>query len=309
MVKVQELWWEEMKTTVWQIEVEGCYVARRQDNNQINGTKLLNITKITRGKRDGILKNEKLRSVVKVGTISLKGVWIPFERALSLSKQYKIYESLYPLFENNINDYVENTLIPTTSTSSVKRKSLNNLMDSLTTNQTLQTKRRSTVSSHPYHIPFHHHHNHHNHHNHHSHSYQGHSIRRSSNTSSPNNFFDTFGLYPSSNNFSHQNSQPQIINRPRNSSSASDWISSWSTSSSSPIIPATPINAPFSPLVGTLNNLTVNSPPTFHPSPFYYDSTSSYFPPSSNATEQSQKYYQNNNNNHDNNVNDEYAPR
>ena len=45
------------------------------DNNMINGTKLLNVCGMSRGKRDGILKNEKERIVVKVGAMHLKGVW------------------------------------------------------------------------------------------------------------------------------------------------------------------------------------------------------------------------------------------
>lgn len=45
------------------------------DNDMINGTKLLNVTGMSRGKRDGILKNEKARIVVKVGPMHLKGVW------------------------------------------------------------------------------------------------------------------------------------------------------------------------------------------------------------------------------------------
>lgn len=45
------------------------------DNNMINGTKLLNVAQMSRGKRDGILKNEAVRSVIKVGSMHLKGVW------------------------------------------------------------------------------------------------------------------------------------------------------------------------------------------------------------------------------------------
>lgn len=45
------------------------------DNNMVNGTKLLNVCGMSRGKRDGILKNEKERIVVKVGAMHLKGVW------------------------------------------------------------------------------------------------------------------------------------------------------------------------------------------------------------------------------------------
>jgi protein SOK2 len=45
------------------------------DNHMINGTKLLNVAGMTRGRRDGILKSEKTRNVVKIGPMHLKGVW------------------------------------------------------------------------------------------------------------------------------------------------------------------------------------------------------------------------------------------
>lgn len=45
------------------------------DNHFINGTKLLNVAGMTRGRRDGILKSEKTRHVVKIGPMHLKGVW------------------------------------------------------------------------------------------------------------------------------------------------------------------------------------------------------------------------------------------
>lgn len=41
----------------------------------INGTKLLNVAGMTRGRRDGILKGEKNKKVVKIGPMHLKGVW------------------------------------------------------------------------------------------------------------------------------------------------------------------------------------------------------------------------------------------
>ncbi|KAK7719031.1 hypothetical protein SLS63_010275 [Diaporthe eres] len=68
----------------------------------INGTKLLNVAGMTRGRRDGILKSEKVRHVVKIGPMHLKGVWIPFERALDFANKEKITELLYPLFVHNI---------------------------------------------------------------------------------------------------------------------------------------------------------------------------------------------------------------
>jgi protein SOK2 len=44
----------------------------------INGTKLLNVVGMTRGRRDGILKAEKQKQVVKIGPMHLKGVWYVF---------------------------------------------------------------------------------------------------------------------------------------------------------------------------------------------------------------------------------------
>jgi hypothetical protein len=68
----------------------------------INGTKLLNVAGMTRGRRDGILKAEKQKHVVKIGPMHLKGVWIPFEKALDFANKEKITEMLYPLFVHNI---------------------------------------------------------------------------------------------------------------------------------------------------------------------------------------------------------------
>lgn len=72
----------------------------------INGTKLLNVCGMSRGKRDGILKNEKERIVVKVGAMHLKGVWITFQRGKQLAEQNGIAELLYPLFEPNISSFL-----------------------------------------------------------------------------------------------------------------------------------------------------------------------------------------------------------
>ncbi|KAJ2963253.1 hypothetical protein NQZ79_g1676 [Umbelopsis isabellina] len=113
--------WEDEGTICYQVDARSICVARRQgkpihflvtrafgppvieyphlpDNDMINGTKLLNVVGMSRGKRDGILKNEKGRVVVKVGSMHLKGVWITFARAKALAAQYKIIDMLYPLF-------------------------------------------------------------------------------------------------------------------------------------------------------------------------------------------------------------------
>ncbi|KAK2775925.1 hypothetical protein FQN52_003860 [Onygenales sp. PD_12] len=95
--------WEDEGSLCYQIEAKGICVARRDDNHMINGTKLLNVAGMTRGRRDGILKSEKVRHVVKIGPMHLKGVWIPFERALEFANKEKITELLYPLFVHDIN--------------------------------------------------------------------------------------------------------------------------------------------------------------------------------------------------------------
>ncbi|KIN07350.1 hypothetical protein OIDMADRAFT_111132 [Oidiodendron maius Zn] len=93
---------EEEGSLCFQVDVNGICVARREDNHMINGTKLLNVAQMTRGRRDGILKAEKQKAVVKIGPMHLKGVWIPFERALALANQEQITERLYPLFVHQI---------------------------------------------------------------------------------------------------------------------------------------------------------------------------------------------------------------
>ncbi|PVZ99270.1 hypothetical protein BB558_004714 [Smittium angustum] len=103
--RTTRIMWEEQKTETFNVDCGGITVSRRLDNNMINGTKLLNVTQMTRGKRDGILKNEKERMVIKTGSMFLKGVWITFERAVSLAKKHQIYDSLAPLFQSNLENY------------------------------------------------------------------------------------------------------------------------------------------------------------------------------------------------------------
>lgn len=53
----------------------------------INGTKLLNVAGMTRGRRDGILKSEKVRHVVKIGPMHLKGVWYVYSHPFSSDRK------------------------------------------------------------------------------------------------------------------------------------------------------------------------------------------------------------------------------
>jgi len=108
--------WEDEQTLCYQVDARGICVARRQDNDMINGTKLLNVVGMSRGKRDGILKNEKGRVVVKVGAMHLKGVWITFQRAKTLAAQFKISDLLYPLFVDDPSIFLHNSYGPPMST-------------------------------------------------------------------------------------------------------------------------------------------------------------------------------------------------
>lgn len=107
--KIATTFWEEKNTTCYQVELRGVMVSRRQDNNQINGTKLLNTTGMSRGKRDGILKNEKQRNgeVVKSGSMNLKGIWIPFERAHEIARNEGVDRLLYPLFVKDLKSFYD----------------------------------------------------------------------------------------------------------------------------------------------------------------------------------------------------------
>ncbi|KAJ9049125.1 basic helix-loop-helix transcription factor [Entomophthora muscae] len=109
--KLTAVQWEDEKTYCFQVECRGVTVARRKDSNFINGTKLLNVVGMTRGKRDGILKNEQGRYVVKSGSMMLKGVWIPLQRASDLAREHGVLEMLYPLFEPNIESFYYSPIV------------------------------------------------------------------------------------------------------------------------------------------------------------------------------------------------------
>lgn len=113
--RVTTTMWEDEKTLCYQVDANNVLVVRRADNNMINGTKLLNVAQMTRGRRDGILKLEKVRHVVKIGLMHLKGVWIPFERALAMAQREGIVDLLYPLFMRDIKRVIQTGVTPNTA--------------------------------------------------------------------------------------------------------------------------------------------------------------------------------------------------
>ncbi|KAI3406300.2 EFH1 [Candida oxycetoniae] len=103
--KVATTRWDDENTNCYQVRAKNILVSRREDTDYINCTKLLNVVGMTRGKRDGILKTEKIKNVVKVGSMNLKGVWIPFDRAYEIARNEGVDGILYPLFVKNIKEY------------------------------------------------------------------------------------------------------------------------------------------------------------------------------------------------------------
>lgn len=103
--KVATTFWDDEKTICYQVEGHGILVSRREDTDYVNGTKLLNVAGMTRGKRDGILKQEKTKTVVKVGSMNLKGVWIPYDRAFEIARNEGIDQLLYPLFKKELKEF------------------------------------------------------------------------------------------------------------------------------------------------------------------------------------------------------------
>ncbi|KAL6626124.1 hypothetical protein LY90DRAFT_378197 [Neocallimastix californiae] len=99
--------WEDKNTFVFQLKVGSRTLSRRIDNHTVNGTKLLNIAGLTRGRRDGILKNEKERNVIKHGPLNLKGVWIPLSRARLITEKHRINPDINIILEDDPSKYLD----------------------------------------------------------------------------------------------------------------------------------------------------------------------------------------------------------
>lgn len=95
-VFIRKLYWSEEDTYCFQLEFDQHKICRRADTHFINATKLMKVCSITRGRRDGLLRSEKIRYVIREGQMDLKGVWIPFERA----KHLAIVEGIYKKVRN-----------------------------------------------------------------------------------------------------------------------------------------------------------------------------------------------------------------
>ncbi|CDS04082.1 hypothetical protein LRAMOSA07037 [Lichtheimia ramosa] len=99
-------YWEDESTVCYHQEVTGIVISRRRDNDMINGTKLLNITGMSRGRRENILRDVENSVRVRVGAMHLKGTWIPYHRAVELAVEYGIDDILHPLLADNPSEFV-----------------------------------------------------------------------------------------------------------------------------------------------------------------------------------------------------------
>ncbi|KAI7878599.1 DNA-binding domain of Mlu1-box binding protein MBP1 [Lichtheimia hyalospora FSU 10163] len=97
--------WEDENTLCYMMDLRGICVARRRDNDMVNGTKLLNIVGMSRGRRDEILRSlDGVR--VRVGAMHLKGVWIPLYSAVELARQFNVSDILHPLLADDPSQFV-----------------------------------------------------------------------------------------------------------------------------------------------------------------------------------------------------------
>ncbi|KKY18896.1 putative apses transcription factor [Phaeomoniella chlamydospora] len=99
--------WKDEGSLCYQIEVNGIHVTRREDNNFINASKLMMVARVPRQERYRLLKSEQNLHFVKRGSMHLRGIWIPLERALYFANKANVTSLVYPLFAENIRDLLD----------------------------------------------------------------------------------------------------------------------------------------------------------------------------------------------------------
>lgn len=97
-VSIGKVYWLEQEVHCYRLEIGDHKVCRRQDTHFINASKLIKLSSITRGRRDAILRAEKVKYTVRKDQIDFRGVWVPFERARYLAVLVGIYDQVQDLF-------------------------------------------------------------------------------------------------------------------------------------------------------------------------------------------------------------------
>ncbi|ORY55552.1 transcription regulator HTH, apses-type DNA-binding domain-containing protein, partial [Leucosporidium creatinivorum] len=103
---VTAMMWDDEGVLCYTVLVGDNLIAERADNGWVNSTKMLNIIGLSRGKRDGLLKHEEQRLVIRRGSKQLKGVWLPLPRARHLAESQGITNDIYPILEDNIEPFL-----------------------------------------------------------------------------------------------------------------------------------------------------------------------------------------------------------
>lgn len=89
---------------VVEMMVNGVAVMRRRHDSSLNATQILKVAGVDKSKRTKILEREILtgkHEKVQGGYGKYQGTWIPYDRGVSLCKQYSVFDILQPLLEFN----------------------------------------------------------------------------------------------------------------------------------------------------------------------------------------------------------------
>src|SRR5689334_16058815 len=89
---------------VYEMDVGGVAVMRRQKDNWLNATQILKVAGVEKGRRTKILEKEIQtgeHEKVQGGYGKYQGTWIPFERGLQVCEQYGVKETLHKLLTHN----------------------------------------------------------------------------------------------------------------------------------------------------------------------------------------------------------------
>ncbi|RKP21680.1 apses-domain-containing protein [Rozella allomycis CSF55] len=92
---------------VYEMICNGVVVMRRQDSSFINATQILKVAGIEKAKRTKILESfieSGLHDKIQGGNGKFQGTWVPLERAITLAKQYNVYESLVELLKDDVHE-------------------------------------------------------------------------------------------------------------------------------------------------------------------------------------------------------------
>ncbi|KAJ9143156.1 Start control protein cdc10 [Coniochaeta hoffmannii] len=90
---------------VYEMEVNGVAVMRRQNDSWLNATQILKVAGVDKGRRTKILEKEIQtgeHEKVQGGYGKYQGTWIPFDRGLEVCRQYGVEDALQTLLTHNM---------------------------------------------------------------------------------------------------------------------------------------------------------------------------------------------------------------